>query len=90
MQLKENSLELIKEEVFEEVYKQILEGKIQNKVLIDLVFKYFYGNSQLFRLHYQPLEERPKKNIHQDKMGPTHLHHCRTGDRPFVCRSTGR
>lgn len=68
MQLKENCAELIKEEVFEEVYQQILEGRIKDKKLIDLVFDYFYGNPKLFNLHYQPIKEKQPINYHQNKI----------------------
>src|SRR5688572_5118364 len=67
MQLKENCSELIKEEVFEEVYKQVLEGKIKDSKIIDLIFKYFYGNKQLFKVHHQHLEEKPVINYHKNK-----------------------
>lgn len=67
MQLRGNCSELIKEEVFEEVYKQVLKGENKNSKLVDLIFKYFYGNPQLFKLHHQPLEEKPTINYHQNK-----------------------
>src|SRR6185295_6357241 len=65
MQLKENSPELIKEEVFNQVYNQILKGEVKDKNLIDLIFKYFHGNTNLFKYHYQPLEEN--KSIYTNK-----------------------
>src|SRR5688572_12721379 len=56
MQLKENHPELIKEKIFEEVYNKILKGENQNPTLVNLIFNYFHGNQQLFKVHYQPLE----------------------------------
>src|SRR5829696_7962996 len=60
MQLRESNSETIKSEVFARVYQQILKGEIKDPELIDSVFKYFYGNSQLFKFHHQPLEQTQK------------------------------
>src|SRR5688572_30538979 len=67
MQLRGNCSELIKEEVFEKVYQQVLKGENKDPKIIDLIFKYFSGNSKLFNLHYQPLEEKQTINYHQNK-----------------------
>jgi len=67
MQLKEQNSELVKSETFAYIYKKILEGRIKDLQLIDLVFKYFYGNpQQLFQLHYQSVE--PTRNPHKNKV----------------------
>jgi len=65
MQLKNNHPEVIKEELFNQVYNQVLKGEIKDKQIIDLVFNYFYGNTELFKYHYQLLE--PTKSIYTDK-----------------------
>src|SRR5215217_3262450 len=67
MQLKEQNSEFVKSEIFSCVYKKILEGRIKDPQLINLVFKYLYGNSQqLFQLHYQSVE--PPRNLHKNKV----------------------
>ena len=67
MQLKEQNSEILKSEPFAYIYKKILEGRIKNLQLIDLVFKYFYRNpQQLFQLHYQSVE--PTRNPHKNKV----------------------
>jgi len=65
MQLKNNNSEIIKEELFNQVYKKILKGEIKDKQIINSVFQYFYGNPELFKFHYQPLEEN--KSIYTNK-----------------------
>ena len=60
MQLKRNHPELIKEEIFEKVYQQVLKGENKDPRITDLVFNYFYGNPKLFNLYYQNPHEHKK------------------------------
>jgi len=67
MQLKEQNSEFVKSETFSCVYKKILEGRIKDPQLINLVFKYLYRNpQQLFQIHYQSVE--PTRNPHKNKV----------------------
>ena len=63
MQLKNNHPEVIKSEIFDQVYNKILKGEIKDKQLINSVFKYFHGNSKLFEVHYQHIEPTNKTFI---------------------------
>jgi hypothetical protein len=69
MQLKNYDSELIKEEIFNQTYKGVLQGDIKDPKTIHLVFKYFAKNpNQLFKLHHQEEEQKPIINYHQNKI----------------------
>src|SRR6185436_20413230 len=66
MQLRGYNSEIIKEEIFIQVYKEVLQGEIKNPEIINQVFKYFSENpDQLFQLHHQ--EEKSSRNPYLNK-----------------------
>ena len=66
MQLRNYNSEIIKEEIFIQICKGVLQGDIKDSQIFDLVYKYFAKDSeQLFKLYHQ--KEKPARNFYKNK-----------------------